>query len=164
MAFKIYHLEDKDIDIHLKDLYALNQANTPAVGSIESVKLFKSLLLLANINLLIKQNNTLVGFLVSMRDNSTYTSLNYQYFAAKYKKFIYIDRIAIRSDKRQKGAGKALYEALYSLSSDIVCCEVNTIPKNQASIDFHKSMGFLEEGNQDFDDGHSVVYLTKSSD
>ena len=106
MAFKIYRLEDKDIDIHLKDLYALNQANTPAVGSIESVKLFKSLLLLANINLLIKQNNTLVGFLVSMRDNSTYTSLNYQYFAAKYKKFIYIDRIAIRSDKRQKGAGK----------------------------------------------------------
>ena len=43
----------------------------------------------------------------------------------------------------------------------MTCCEVNTLPRNDASLAFHKSFGFKEVGTKDYDD-HSVVYLTKS--
>ena len=41
-----------------------------------------------------------------------------------------------------------------------LCCEVNTFPKNEISLNFHAKNGFSRVGNQNFDD-HSVDYLKK---
>ena len=41
--------------------------------------------------------------------------------------------------------GTLLYEVIYSISSAIsvpLCCEVNTIPLNIQSLNFHKKMEF----------------------
>jgi predicted GNAT superfamily acetyltransferase len=42
----------------------------------------------------------------------------------------------------------------------LICCEVNSIPLNQISLDFHGKNGFLEVGERNFED-HSVKYLVK---
>jgi predicted GNAT superfamily acetyltransferase len=57
-----------------------------------------------------------------------------------------------------------IYEKTIELAKDLnvmVCCEVNTMPRNDASLAFHESFGFQKVGTKDYDD-HSVVYLTKS--
>ena len=41
-----------------------------------------------------------------------------------------------------------------------ICCEVNSIPLNQISLNFHAKNGFIEIGKRDFKD-HSVKYLIK---
>ena len=42
-----------------------------------------------------------------------------------------------------------------------LCCEVNTIPMNKPSINFHKKLGFLKVGKKDFTK-NSVVYFKKT--
>ena len=41
-----------------------------------------------------------------------------------------------------------------------ICCEVNSIPVNQISLDFHAKNGFLEVAERNLED-HSVKYLIK---
>jgi predicted GNAT superfamily acetyltransferase len=54
-----------------------------------------------------------------------------------------------------------IYDEVFRLAAEIkteVCCEVNTLPSNDASLAFHAEFGFQEVGVKDYDD-HSVVYL-----
>ena len=51
-------------------------------------------------------------------------------------------------------------EFVIDLENIPVCCEVNTIPKNEVSLNFHHKNGFIEVGEHQFDD-HSVVYLKR---
>ena len=54
-----------------------------------------------------------------------------------------------------------IYDEVFKLAAEIntdVCCEVNTLPRNDASLAFHAEFGFQEVGIKDYDD-HSVVYL-----
>ena len=81
----------------------------------------------------------------------------------KAKKFVYIDRIAIKNQHRRSGVGKSLYEIIFNYSEKFelpIYCEVNTKPKNQPSLDFHKKIGFIKIGGKDFND-HSVAYFSK---
>ncbi|NCX34932.1 MAG: GNAT family acetyltransferase, partial [Proteobacteria bacterium] len=41
-----------------------------------------------------------------------------------------------------------------------ICCEVNSFPRNEVSINFHIKNGFEHVGEHDFDD-HSVIYFRK---
>jgi len=48
-----------------------------------------------------------------------------------------------------------------AIDKDIpLCCEVNTQPLNQISIDFHENLGFCRVGEFAFDD-HQVAYFIK---
>jgi predicted GNAT superfamily acetyltransferase len=61
------------------------------------------------------------------------------------------------------GAGTLLYNHLSkvaNLENLPICCEVNTKPINQISLNFHSKNKYIEVGERDFDD-HSVVYLKK---
>jgi predicted GNAT superfamily acetyltransferase len=54
-----------------------------------------------------------------------------------------------------------IYDEVVRLAGDLktdVCCEVNTLPRNDASLAFHEGFGFKGVGEKDYDD-HSVVYL-----
>ena len=76
---------------------------------------------------------------------------------------MYVDRIAIKQNNINKGLGTLLYNKLYKLAALKqlpICCEVNTIPINQISLNFHYKNNFKPVGEYDFDD-HSVVYLKK---
>lgn len=147
----------------LENLYSLNQENTPEVGSIRSVDSFALLLNKSSINLLIEYKKQPIGFIICFRENSEYESLNYKYFDQNKEKFLYIDRVLIKSNYRRMGLGTRVYKYLDEIAAKELlplCCEVNSIPLNQISLNFHAKNGFMEVGERDFED-HSVKYLVK---
>ena len=147
----------------LKNLYLLNQENTPEVGSIRNFESFVSLFYRSSINLLIEYKQQPIGFVICFRENLKYESLNYKYFNEIKKKFIYIDRVVIKSDYRRMGLGTRVYKYIDEVAAKEslpICCEVNSIPLNQISFNFHAKNGFIKVGERDFED-HSVRYLEK---
>ena len=145
-------------------IYSINQANTPEVGSLKSVGKLKELLHMSSLVLVARINNEIIGFVVCLEAGAAYKSLNYKYISKEAKKFVYIDRIAIKNQHRRLGVGKRLYEVIinYSEKSELpVYCEVNTKPRNQPSLDFHKKIGFFKIGSKNFKD-HSVAYFSKT--
>ena len=144
-------------------IYSINQANTPEVGSLKSVEKLKELLNMSSLVLAARMKNEIIGFVVCLEAGAAYTSLNYKFISKKAKKFVYIDRIAIKNQHRRSGVGKSLYEIIFNYSEKFelpIYCEVNTKPKNQPSLDFHKKSGFIKIGGKDFKD-HSVAYFSK---
>ena len=76
---------------------------------------------------------------------SDYKSLNYKYFKNNFKNFLYVDRVAFGEEFQRKGYGTELYNEIYKIANNLsfpLCCEVNTIPLNKQSLDFHHKFGF----------------------
>ena len=147
----------------IKELYSLNQDNVPALGSLSTETELEELIKLSDTSMYIFSNKEIIGFLVCFRERSKYHSPNYIFFNNNESKFMYVDRIAIKQNNINKGLGSLLYNKLYKLAALKqlpICCEVNTIPINQISLNFHYKNNFKPVGEYDFDD-HSVVYLKK---
>jgi predicted GNAT superfamily acetyltransferase len=145
-------------------IYSINQANTPEVGSLESTEKLRELLNMSTLVLAAKICNEIIGFVVCLEAGSAYTSPNYKFISQQAEKFVYIDRIAIKNQHRRSGVGKSLYEIIFNYSEKFelpIYCEVNTKPKNQPSLDFHKKIGFFKIGSKNFKD-HSVAYFSKT--
>jgi len=150
-------------EVQLQSIYNLNQANTPEVGSLESMQHLKQLIEFSSYNLLVLKEDEIIGFIICMREGAAYESENYKFFAKRLKKFLYVDRVAIDEQHRRAGLGQAIYENIFSQASNNslpIALEVNTQPANQPSLNFHEKMGFDRVGNKDFDD-HSVAYFIK---
>ena len=144
-SIKIEELKFPFNNKDILSIYSINQANTPEVGSLKSIEKLKELLHMSSLVLAARINNEIIGFVVCLEAGAAYTSLNYKYISKKAKKFVYIDRIAIKDQHRRLGP---------------VYCEINTKPKNQPSLDFHKKIGFFKIGSKNFKD-HSVAYFSK---
>jgi len=150
-------------EVQLKSIYDLNQANTPKVGPLESINHLKKLIELSAYNLLVQDDDEIVGFIICMREGSIYGSENYKFFTNRLKKFLYVDRVAIDERHRRAGLGQAIYEDIFAQASEDnlpIALEVNTEPINQPSLNFHEKMGFDKVGSRDFED-HSVAYFIK---
>ena len=147
----------------LETLYSLNQENTPDVGSLSSIDELNNLIELSALNFFLLDDEKIVGFIICFKEGSAYHSLNYKFFSDSEDKFLYIDRVVIKKEYRRMGAGTLLYNHLSkvaNLENLPICCEVNTKPINQISLNFHSKNKYIEVGERDFDD-HSVVYLKK---
>ena len=150
-------------EAQLQIIYDLNQANTPEVGSLESMQHLIQLIDFSAYNLLVLKEDEIVGFIICMRERSAYGSENYKFFTKRLKKFLYVDRVAIDERHRRAGLGQAIYEDIFFQARNEslpVALEVNTQPVNQPSLNFHEKMGFDQVGTRDFDD-HSVAYFIK---
>ena len=150
-------------EAQFRSIYDLNQANTPQVGSLESMQHLKQLIEFSSYNLLVLKEGEIVGFIICMREGTAYKSENYKFFTKRLKKFLYVDRVAIDEQHRRAGLGKAIYEDIFvqAISNSLpIVLEVNTQPVNQPSLNFHEKMGFDRIGAKDFDE-HSVAYFIK---
>jgi predicted GNAT superfamily acetyltransferase len=150
-------------EAQFQSIYDLNQANTPEVGSLESIQHLKQLIEFSSYNLLVLKEDEIVGYIICMREGSAYGSENYKFFTQRLKKFLYVDRVAIDEQHRRAGLGQAIYEDIFAqaISDSLpIALEVNTQPVNQPSLSFHEKMGFNRIGAKDFDD-HSVAYFIK---
>ena len=150
-------------EAQFRSIYDLNQANTPEVGSLESIQHLKQLIEFSSYNLLVLKEDEIVGYIICMREGSAYGSENYKFFTQRLKKFLYVDRVAIDEQHRRAGLGQAIYEDIFAqaISDSLpIALEVNTQPVNQPSLNFHEKMGFDQIGAKDFDD-HSVAYFIK---
>ena len=162
--YKLHTFSDRtNNEVQLKSIYDLNQANTPKVGPLESINHLKKLIELSAYNLLVQDDDEIVGFIICMREGSAYGSENYKFFTDRLKKFLYVDRVAIDERHRRAGLGQAIYEDIFAQASEDnlpIALEVNIEPINQPSLNFHEKMGFDKVGSRDFED-HSVAYFIK---
>ena len=159
MKFSILNTKKGDLD----QIHALNQLSLPAVSSI-TINEMNKFLQIADYFRTLTINNEFVGFLIALFPGKDYKSLNYKWFEKRYKSFIYVDRIVIKSKHRGKGLGKAFYSDLTKFSkhkTNYITCEVNIKPKNRDSIIFHKKYGFNEVGTQKTENGKKEVSLMK---
>ena len=162
--YKLHTFSDgTNNEAQLQSIYDLNQANTPEVGSLDSMNHLKKLIELSAYNLLVQDDDEIVGFIICMREGSVYGSENYKFFTNRLKKFLYVDRVAIDERHRRAGLGQAIYEDIFAQASEDnlpIALEVNIEPINQPSLNFHEKMGFDKVGSRDFED-HSVAYFIK---
>lgn len=147
----------------IEHIYYLNEENTPEVGSLPSVKSLEELIKMSSSALYLSKNDEVIGFIICFRENSVYKSENYKFFNDNKNKFIYIDRVVVKDGYRRMGYGTMFYKHLDKVASKQllpICCEVNSIPKNDVSINFHINNGYKEVGERDFKN-HSVKYFEK---
>ena len=162
--YKLELLQEPFSDSDLDKIWSINQENIPEVGNVANLERLNQLIDWSS-HVLVVREQEIAGFIILMRENQNYDSLNYDFFNSKNYPFLYVDRIAIKEGHRRQGLGKMIYEKTIDIANDLnlpTCCEVNTIPRNGPSLAFHDNFGFKEVGTKDYDD-HSVVYLKKSS-
>jgi predicted GNAT superfamily acetyltransferase len=101
------------------------------------------------------------AFLIGLTPDADYQSLNFHWFCNKYARFAYIDRVAVSEAARRRGLGAALYrdfEHVFARCA-LLACEVNLRPANEASMEFHRRMGFQLVGSQTIDGGAKEVAM-----
>ena len=100
------------------------------------------------------------GFLLTLREGTAYDSPNYRWFAERYPRFLYVDRIVISGTAQGLGRGRALYEYLFAVARqtgvDAVTAEFDIDPPNEPSRRLHAAFGFREVGRQVLPSGKSV--------
>ena len=86
------------------------------------------------------------GFLLVMDQSSDYDGDHFRWFTARYSRFLYVDRIVIDASHARRGFAAALYRDLIRAAREapvpMLCCEINTVPANHASLGFHARLGF----------------------
>ncbi len=139
----IREILSKDIDTVLE----LNEKFVDVLSPMDKSKLLR-LIEISELSVVIEDENQIAGFLIALIENVEYESINYQWFNENYDSFLYIDRIVVSEKFQGKGIATKLYQ--YALDSAIdnsipcVFAEIDVMPPNEASLLFHKKMGFKE--------------------
>lgn len=104
-----------------------------------------------------------VAFLLVLRQGADYASVNYRWFAERYREFLYIDRVVVAAAQQGKRLGQLLYDDLFAFAREqgmvAVTCEFDIEPANEASRRFHSRYGFREVGTQRVAGGKKQVSL-----
>lgn len=108
----------------------------------------------------IDRDGEVIAFLLTLREGAAYDSPNYRWFAARYRQFLYVDRIVVAASAQGTGAGRALYRDAFRHAREqglpVLVCEFDTVPPNPASARFHAALGFREVGTQTLEGGKQV--------
>lgn len=137
----------------LPRLLEINQLNVPAVGSVDLDR-FEFLVAESSIALAVERDDEPVGFCLVLPAESGYDSVNYRWFAQRYERFMYLDRVAFDASAQGRGLGTLLYGEVDRVlrergDVDHLALEVNVDPPNEGSLRFHARLGFEEVGQQD---------------
>ena len=93
-----------------------------------------------------------------MDEKSGYQSPNYRFFKSTHKQFNLHRQSSSILSISAKGIGTYLYNQIIdSTKSQKLCCEVNTVPMNKSSFDFHHKIGFKVIEERPF--GHKKVAM-----
>ncbi|MFN7684465.1 MAG: GNAT family N-acetyltransferase [Oligoflexia bacterium] len=152
----------------LQALHALNQSEVPHVGDLD-FETFEKLVLSVAQHVWVARSSAseILGFIVVMNEDAPYSSVNFQWFKARYDRFLYVDRLAVAKGARKQGVGRLMVERVIEQARferrDFVTCEVNVVPPNPDSMAFHTTLGFLAIGEQDTEGGKKRVRLLGKS-
>lgn len=121
----------------------------------------------ADLHQVLEDAGMVVAFLLALREGTVYDSPNYRWFADRYARFLYIDRVVVSSVRHGRGLGRRLYERAFAHATEttvpVVTCEYDVEPPNPASEAFHKRFGFVEVGRQAVAGGRKRVSLQAAS-
>lgn len=112
---------------------------------------------------LIEIDGRIEAFVLTLREDKKYDSINYLWFSHHYDKFLYIDRVVVSLQMRDKGLGKSLYESVFKYAREsgvtYVAAEIDIDPPNPGSLIFHEKFGFKEVGKHTVANGKKIVSL-----
>lgn len=104
-----------------------------------------------------------VAFLLAFREHARYDSVNFQWFAQRYERFLYVDRVVVSKAHQRAGLGRALYAFVFAhaaaTGAPLITCEYDLLPPNPVSQAFHARFGFQEVGRQTVANGTKWVSL-----
>ncbi|MDR2012396.1 MAG: GNAT family N-acetyltransferase [Rhodanobacter sp.] len=107
----------------------------------------------------------IAGFLLALREDADYGSLNFRWFHERYPSYVYIDRIVVAKPYRGFGLGRVFYADVTSYAEThvpLLTCEVFLEPRDDISLLFHGTYGFQEAGQQTLPSvGRRVALLVK---
>ena len=108
-------------------------------------------------------DDAVAAFLLAMKDHCGYVNHNYEWFAARYPQFLYVDRIVVSPNFQGRRLASMLYLDLFQQARanriQVVTCEYNIVPPNAPSRIFHGKFGFREIGTQWTANGAKQVSL-----
>ena len=145
-------------------MWAINEEGLPGTGQVSPAELV-ALLDLASFAVGAFEDDSMLGFVICLPPQTTYGSLNYAWFNQRYDAFLYVDRIAVAANQRDRGVGSALYERVVACANEHavpVAAEVNRLPPNPGSMRFHHRFNFVEVGTLDHGPDKSVTMLLRT--
>jgi len=111
----------------------------------------------------VDDDGDIAGFLLAFREGASYDSINYRWFANRFERFFYVDRIVVSKVYQGKGVGNRLYDDVFAFARSphaiTIACEFDIDPPNEASNRFHQRYGFKEIGRQFTGNGGKQVSL-----
>ncbi len=143
-------------------LLELNAESVQMLSELDEQRL-DFILALAHRSLVAELDGEVMGFAIAIAQGTGYDSDNYRWFSERYKRFVYLDRIAVDATRRRHGLGGALYEAMEATAaaSGRMVCEVNVAPPNEVSLAFHRARGYREVGRLAHDTVRTVALFSK---
>lgn len=140
-------------------ILALNEAFVAVLSPLDSERLTR-LHAQAAMHRVVEQHGRIEAFLLAFREGADYDGANYQWFAQRYARFLYVDRIVVGAGGQALGAGSRLYRDLGALASGdavpLITCEYDIEPPNPVSARFHARHGFREVGQRQLSGGKTV--------
>ncbi|GAB1595314.1 GNAT family N-acetyltransferase [Lysobacter claricitrinus] len=140
-------------------LVALNAASVAVLSPMDATR-FDALLAECALCRVVERDGTAVAFVLAFRERAAYDSVNYQWFDARYPRFLYVDRVVVAATHRGAGMGQRLYADVFENARrdevPYVTCEFDVDPPNPASERFHARQGFVEVGRQRLPGGKQV--------
>ena len=140
----IRRLESKDVTA----AWQINEQGLPGTGQISPEEM-ADLFSLSELPIGVFDGDEMLGFVLCLCPRTRYASLNYAWFNQRYQDFLYVDRIAVATEHRDRGIGSLLYGRVIEHGESLqfpVTAEVNLTPPNPGSIRFHVRHNFTEIG------------------
>jgi len=147
-------------------MWAINEEGLPGTGKVSLPELI-ALLDLATFAVGAFEDDVMLGFVICLPPQTTYGSLNYAWFNQRHDAFLYVDRIAVAANQRDRGVGSMLYERVIACANEHavpVAAEVNLRPPNPGSMRFHHRFNFVEVGTLDHGANKSVTMLLRTEE
>ncbi|MFZ9310610.1 MAG: GNAT family N-acetyltransferase, partial [Arenimonas sp.] len=94
-------------------ILALNDAAVQYTSAMDAFRL-QELQTLADLDWVITVDDIVAGFLLAMREGAGYANANYDFFAARYPVFLYVDRIVIAPEHAGLKLGTQVYKAVFA--------------------------------------------------
>lgn len=141
---------------------ALNAGVVTATSAMDLTRL-RALDALAAYHRVAEAGGRVVAFLLAMDHAAAYDNDNFRWFAARYPRFVYVDRIVVDAAAAGLGIGTRLYRDLFAHARragiERIVCEYNLEPPNPASAAFHARLGFTETGKRRSADGSKLLSM-----
>jgi predicted GNAT superfamily acetyltransferase len=143
------------------DVLALNERNVVKLAPLDAARLAEIQDWADRVDVL-DVDGDFAGFVVTFGPGTPYDSDNYRWFTDRFDDFYYLDRIVLHEDFRRRGLGGFVYDDVEETARKHgrLALEVNLVPRNDASLAFHESRGYVEVGRLG-DDDHLVTLMTK---
>ena len=150
------------VDADYQSILELNEAEEMQTSAMNRDRL-DALVHMASFRKVLTIDGQVAAFILALQETAPYENDNFNWFAARIPKFIYVDRIVVGSRFSGRKIGSKLYDALFAFARThgipTVTCEYNLEPPNPASRAFHDKFGFRELGTQRVAGGAKLVSL-----